>query len=428
MRKLIVLSCIVLMSCNNDFDDKIVNNVHIEEEPIELNDRVEVYNHNKIEDSYVLYSETGGTSAYLINKQGFELKRWDFDRNLGHETNLLPDGRIVGMFRSDNTLFSFGGFGGVIRIYDLDGNVEFQYEKSDYTFLAHHDVKMLPNGNLLFVAWERNEAANNVAMGVNYSDDFFTEALFEVNPTTNQVVWEWHSNDHLIQDFEASSTNYGNVSQNPHKININYSVNGTSANFMHINGIEYNEAQDVLYLSVFYYNEVWVIDHSTTTSQAASNVGGNYNKGGDLLYRFGNPLAYNNPNGNVILDRNHTPFLIPDNYPGAGNLLIYSNGDSTDHSTVYEVSLPNNFQLTPDANNEPSIIWSFTDTNLHAQRFSGAVRLHNGNTLIAEGDYGIWEVSPSQEVVWKYNAESLIWRAKSFLKTDPVIGVLGLNN
>jgi len=35
-----------------------------------------------------------------------------------------------------------------------------------------------------------------------------------------------------------------------------------------------------------------VIDHSTTTAQAAGHSGGTYGKGGDLLYRWGNPNAY----------------------------------------------------------------------------------------------------------------------------------------
>jgi hypothetical protein len=37
---------------------------------------------------------------------------------------------------------------------------------------------------------------------------------------------------------------------------------------------------------------LWVIDHQTTTAQAASHTGGRYNKGGDLLYRWGNPQTY----------------------------------------------------------------------------------------------------------------------------------------
>ena len=35
---------------------------------------------------------------------------------------------------------------------------------------------------------------------------------------------------------------------------------------MHANGLDYDPINDVIYLSVNYYDEIWVIDHSTTTA------------------------------------------------------------------------------------------------------------------------------------------------------------------
>ena len=59
-----------------------------------------------------------------------------------------------------------------------------------------------------------------------------------------------------------------------------------------VNSVDYNEAFDQIILSSHNFNEIWVIDHSTTTAQAASHSGGNSGMGGDLLYRWGNPRAY----------------------------------------------------------------------------------------------------------------------------------------
>ena len=43
-------------------------------------------------------------------------------------------------------------------------------------------------------------------------------------------------------------------------------------------------------------------------------------------------------------------------------------------------------------------------------KISGAYRLPNGNTLICEGDFGYWEVTPNGEVVWKYQGQYNFWR------------------
>ena len=196
---------------------------------------------------------------------------------------------------------------------------------------------------------------------------------------------------------------------------------------MHANGIDYDEVKDVIYLNVNFYSEVWVIDHSTTTAEAASNAGGNYNRGGDLVYRFGNPEVYDNPAGIRLFSNNHFPNILEGNELGAGNLLIFNNGSDIGQSTVYELDMPDNFNLLLNTNNEPNIVWSFTDPDLFNGRISGAVRLQNGNTLIAEGDYGFWEVTNSGEIVWKYNGGGTnFWRGYGYAKDNPVINDLGL--
>ena len=38
---------------------------------------------------------------------------------------------------------------------------------------------------------------------------------------------------------------------------------------MHANGIDYDSDKDIIYVSVNAYSEIWVIDHSTTITEAA---------------------------------------------------------------------------------------------------------------------------------------------------------------
>ncbi|MDC1523005.1 hypothetical protein N8377_02780, partial [Flavobacteriaceae bacterium] len=79
---------------------------------------------------------------------------------------------------------------------------------------------------------------------------------------------------------------------------------------------------------------------------------------------------------------------------------------------VFELKLPDELILEPGLNNQPIIHWEFTHNDLYFPRISGAIRLSNGNTLICEGDYGFWEVTPEKDIVWKYNGQGqTFWRA-----------------
>jgi hypothetical protein len=415
---LLYLTTIIFFSCSDD--DKP------NDDPLVLSENVEIYEGNQLEDGYVLAVENGSITSYLLNKEGFKVHEWTFEDNLGNDLEILPNGKLLGIFKAENPDISFGGFGGVIKILDSDGNTEWQYNFVSENIIAHHDVEMLPNGNVLFIAWERITSSEAAQAGVNTeTTDIFPEVLVEVNPNNNQIVWEWHSFDHIIQNYNSTLPNFGSVSENPQLIDINYDV-VDNGDIMHANGIDYDEAKDIIYLSVNYYHEIWVIDHSTTTDEAASNSGGNYNKGGDLLYRFGNPEAYDNTQGQRLFYNNHFPNLLEGNEPGAGNMLVYVNG--TNQSNIMELNIPENFSLLPSTNNEPNIVWNFTDPNLWFGRISGAVRLQNGNTLIAEGDFGFWEVTPNNDVVWKYNGQGTsFWRCYSYLPDDEAILNLNLD-
>lgn len=420
--------CFVLtlfcFACNSD-DDNTPQEEEEEEEVI-LTDNIEIYEANLIDDSYTFAVENGGTASYLLDKAGNRIKEWQFDTSLGNDLELLPDGKLLGIFKVDDPVFSFGGFGGIVKILNNDGNVDWEFEYANENYISHHDVELLPNGNVLIIVWEKIDTTEAQANGVDTSGPIYPETLIEVNPQTDQIVWEWRSFDHIVQDADNTALSFGSVSENPQLIDINYDVidNG---DIMHANGIDYDSEKDIIYLSVNFYSEIWVIDHSTSTAQAATNSGGNYNKGGDLLYRFGNPSAYKNTEGTRLFYNNHFPNLLEDEEPGEGNVLVYMNGSNTSQSVIYELAIPESFNLTANSNNEPGVVWSFTDPELFHGRISGAVRLKNGNTLIAEGDYGFWEVTNGGEIAWKYNGSGAnFWRCYAYDLDDQEILDLNL--
>jgi hypothetical protein len=331
------------------------------------------------------------------------------------------------MFKVFGPEIDFGGGGGTIKILSANSGVEWQYTYHSENYIAHHDVEMLPNGNVLFISWERVSQSLAQEHGANVSNDIFPESLIEINPTNNQIVWRWNSFDHIIQDVDASKPNYGSINDNPNLIDINYNSDINNGDIMHANGIDYDEVKDVIYLSVNAYSEIWVIDHSTTINEAASNTGGNYNQGGDLLYRFGNPETYNNI-GNRLFYNNHFPNLIEKDVPGKDNMLVFVNKDNgIEQSAVYELDLPETFNLLPNTNNEPGIVWKFTDQNMYSRIISGAVRLKNGNTLICDGSYGFWEITPDGLIAWKYNAQNTsMWRGYNYYLDDDELSNLEL--
>lgn len=381
-----------------------------------------------IDNSYVLAVKNGGSESFLFDKNGEEVFNWTFDSNLGNDLELLPDGKLIGMFKTETLSFSFGGYGGIVKILNIDGSVNWEYDYFSENYLAHHDVELLPNGNVLFLAWERITAAAAKQAGVDTEFDIYPEVLIEVDPNTDEIVWEWHSFDHIIQDRFSNLSSFGDKGDNPQLIDINYALRD-NGDIMHANGIDYDHAKDVIYVSVNFYSEVWVIDHSTTKEEARTSSSGNFGKGGDLIYRFGNPGAYNNTGGERLFYNNHFPNFLESDEPGAGNVLIFVNKDkNADQSAVYELKMPETFSLASNTNNEPEIVWSFTDTELFYQRISGAVRLKNGNTLICEGDFGFWEVATDGKVVWKLDAseKGTFWRSYAYGINSPELISLGL--
>ena len=141
------------------------------------------------------------------------------------------------------------------------------------------------------------------------------------------MVWRWRVWDHLIQDYDATKANYGNVAANPRLIDADGTESRIPAFWNHMNSIDYNAALDQIMLSVRGNSEVWIIDHSTTTAEAAAHTGGKSGKGGDLLYRWGNPKAYGaGTQSDQELYQQHDAEWVSTGYPGAGNITVFNNG------------------------------------------------------------------------------------------------------
>jgi hypothetical protein len=317
-----------------------------------------------------------------------------------------------------------GGAGGGIQKVEWDGTITWDFRYNTNGLLSHHDLKQLPNGNVLLIAWEEKTRTEVIDAGRNpnhvSNPGLMPDHIIEVKPTSlnsGEIVWEWHVWDHLIQDYDSSKANYGIIENHPELVDINY-VNSTEQDWMHTNSIDYNQELDQILISVHNFGEIWVIDHSTTTEEAAGHTGGNSGKGGDLLYRWGNPEAYQRgTTNNRKLFNQHDASWIKPGYPDQGNILIFNNGvnrPGTEYSSVDEIIPPVDFNgqyyLEQNSSYGPNNqTWTYVanpSSSFFVSHLSGAQRLANGNTLICNGETGeIFEVTPDSSIIWQYNVE-----------------------
>jgi hypothetical protein len=370
-----------------------------------------------LDDGYVLFSPLSSKNIYLIDKCGQQMKTWSSLYNPGQSVYLLSDGTILRPGKIGNTAFTAGGNGGIIEKIDWDGNVIWSYVISDGDQCQHHDIKQMNNGNILLISWERKSNAEAIASGRNPSltgTSVWSEKVLEIQPIGNNqanIVWEWHAWDHLVQDFDATKNNYGNVATSPELINANYRALLNTEDWLHLNSIDYNESLDQILLSSHSFSEIWIIDHSTTTVEAASHSGGNSSKGGDLLYRWGNPFAYNQTGASRFFWGQHDAYWIPEGMPYQNQIMVFNNGNGRaggNYSTVEVIDPPvtgyTYTQSLPFAPAVQSWIYNAGNTNgFYAQNISGAQQLLNGNVLICDGPAGRFsEVNSDGIMVWDY--------------------------
>ena len=397
---------------------------------------------------YVYFTPLLSDTTYLINNAGQVVHTWKSNYAPSGGVYLLDNGHLIrGAREPEVPTFSGGGLGGRIQEFTWDGEVVSDFTFANEAHLLHHDVAVLPNGNILAIAWERKGVEEVRRAGrrpeLTPEAGLWPDMVVEFerqSPHEARIVWEWHMWDHTIQNYDDTLDNYGDPSEHPDLIDVNGDLapseiseeelaqlqvigympadttpEDVQSDFMHTNAISYNADLDQIVLSILNYNEIWIIDHSTTTDEAAGSTGGRWGRGGDLLYRWGNPRVYGR--GDSTQQRlfgQHDPRWIPQGMPGAGHLLVFNNnlnGSEGPYSAVFEFALPTDDEglfVVPDteAFGPETLSWSYTapdKSSMFSSFISGAHRLANGRTMITSGAQGRFlEVTSEGEIVWEY--------------------------
>lgn len=385
-----------------------------------------IVNTTKAYSGYTLFAPKQYTATYLINNEGRIMHQWSASKfPPGQSVYLLENGHLLRSCMTKGKLSSGGGEGGRVEEYDWDDNLVWELDFSTDTYMQHHDIRRLPNGNILMLVIEKKTYAECIAAGFNpgkfqpeiaQKGMMLPDYVVEIKPTLpagGTVVWEWHTWDHLIQDYDPTKLNYGAVKSHPELIDCAGDQKALPAFWNHMNSIDYNPTLDQIAMSVRGNSEVWIIDHSTTTLEAKGHTGGKRGKGGDLIYRWGNPVCYRTgTTGDQRYFQQHDVEWVRSECPGAGNITCFNNGlGRGDYSTVDEftpaVDASGNYTMVAGSVAGPAnFTWTYqgTSTNpMYSENISGAHRLPNGNTIICSGTVGLFlEVNSSKEIVWKY--------------------------
>ena len=249
-------------------------------------------NSEKAFNGYTLFTPESNNSVFLVDNCGNLVHSWNFNGTPKLTCYLLEKGNLL---RTGSNGF---------EIRDWESNLVWEYNLlTNLEIRQHHDIEPLPNGNILCLVKESITEEEQVALGKNpnlLNGNLKSEKIIEIKPIGNndmEVVWEWSFKDHLIQDYDSSISNFGDVVSHPELVDFNYTETDLNhSDWLHMNSIDYNAELDQILLSARTLGEIYIIDHSTTTIEASSHTGGAYGKGGDFLWRWGNPQVYKGMN------------------------------------------------------------------------------------------------------------------------------------
>jgi hypothetical protein len=386
--------------------------------------------------SSMVFATSSTFDGYTFVFSGSTATLYDMDKQIVHQwtnlasnaaccADLLRDSSILWQSSAKNTGWQNGGAlqGGRFQIIKWDNTVAWDYTYASVDYMPHHDMEPVYYTN------DPREKPNILVISYTVWGDKITE-LKPTGLNTAEVVWEWCGSDHTCDSGKGTDKpEVLDKAKGGAGMGGGFGKSATGGIFpgnrtfdrMHTNNVSFNRTLNQLVLSVKGYNEIMVIDHSTTTAQAKGTTGGRWGKGGNILYRWGMPSNYGMSDAQQLRGQ-HCGSWIPDTMlgsglpiPGAFNMVCVDNMNKRVVEIIPAGTSNGVYPRTAGTAYAPgSTLWTYAVSDMQGNE--GTVqRLPNGNTLICTGGTGMGGIGGKGCRVFEITSGSspqIVWELK----------------
>ena len=199
LRKISLISFLLLISCNEDDINLEAVNQACPLKIEAINPAVTVYAQDEFYNDFVLVTPQSTPETFLMNRQGNLEHSWGQEGDRAFMAYLNQDGSITrSLFSDQDNGIGIGGKTGVLQRIDKDNNLLWQWNLITTSEVLHHDIALLPNGNILASVWEVRDEVESIQAGRDANllldSRIVIDKVVEIRPVgTNdaEIVWEW---------------------------------------------------------------------------------------------------------------------------------------------------------------------------------------------------------------------------------------------
>jgi hypothetical protein len=232
----------------------------------------------------------------------------------------------------------------------------------------HHDLIALPNGNFLAIN-DRDEMFNVPALGGDVTVS--VDGIIEIDSDGTEVR-QWWGSDHLdTQRFPTI------LSQN--------TTMGGGLDWMHANGLYWDEATSRVLMSIRHQNWMIAIDWPS----------------GDVAWTLGFEGDFSLAGGGAE-DWFYAPHA-PELQAGGASILLYDNGNERPTPDLYSRGIEIGFDVTAGT---AEVLWESRIEPI-TPSFGDTDRLPSGHVLVCAG--GVPSTGPDPARIIEYDGSDIVW-------------------